>query len=201
MGRSKFALLALAAAVAPVSGCYTTGLRFSEGVRRVAVPVFGNESYVRGIELTMTERVRRVLIDRSEVELVRDAEQADTEIRGRVLRCNFPVLVGGTQPRILEGSAWIAVEAQLVETRTGKVLARVRGEDRAEFSTPLGESRVSALDELTEELAWKIVQGLSQRSRFTRDPLPGEQEEPPAKTPPDSEAPAPIGNARREPTK
>jgi lipopolysaccharide assembly LptE-like protein len=147
-----------------LAGCYSTGLRFPAHVRRIAVPIFGNETHVRGIEMDLTERVRQILLDRAEVGLAASEEQADASIRGRILRVNFPVLVGGNQPRILEGSAEASVVADLVDRASGRTLATVRGTDRAEFTVPLGERRESALRELIDELAWKVVLGLAQAS-------------------------------------
>lgn len=151
------------AAALPAAGCYTTGLRFPAHVRRIAVPIFGNETYVRGVELELTERVRQILLERADVSIAPSAEGADATIRGRVLSVGYPVLVAGNQPRILEGSAEMAVEAQLLDRR-GKELSAVRGRDRAEFTVPLGESRSTATAELIDELAWKIVLGLAERA-------------------------------------
>lgn len=155
-------ILILAALAAPA--CYSTGLQFRDGVRSVAIPVFHNETYVRGVELDMTDRIRLLLLDRSDVRLVDDPARADATIRGRITRVHFPVLVGGNQPRILEGAATMAVSAELVETRTGRVLASVQGDDRAEFTTPLSEDRRTALADLVDLLAWRVLLGLSARA-------------------------------------
>ncbi len=164
ISRSWSAVAAIGA-LALLPGCYTAGLRFPSHVRRISVPVFGNETFVRGIEFELTERIRRILLERSTVGLAASDEGADASIRGRIVRVDFPVLVGGGEPRILEGSARALVEASLVDPRSGAVLATVRGEERMEFTTSLGESRESALAELMAELAWKVAQGLSQDSR------------------------------------
>lgn len=160
----RAALLAAASALSLASGCYTTGLRFPPHVHRVAVPIFGNETYVRGVELDLTERVRQILLEQADITIAPTEQQADASIRGRVLRMDFPVLVANKEPRILEGSSEMEVEAELVEPRTGRVLARVRGRDRAEYTVPLGETRESATAELIDQLAWKIVLGLAERA-------------------------------------
>jgi Lipopolysaccharide-assembly len=151
------------AAVLAASSCYSTRLRFPSHVRRIAVPIFGNETHVKGLEFDLTERIRQILVDEADVGLALDASQADAVIRGRILRVIFPVLVGGDEPRILEGSAQMGVTAELVD-RQSRVLASVRGEDRAEYTVPFGENRETALADVIDELAWKIVLGLSQRS-------------------------------------
>jgi hypothetical protein len=150
-------------------GCYSTGLKFAADVRRVAVPVFGNDSYERGIEFAMTDRVRDILLTHSEVALVTDESTADVSIRGKILRVEYPTLVGQQRERILEGSASIAVSADLVDPRTGRVLAHVAGSDVAEFTTTLGETRATAVAEAIEELSWKVLLGLSQKSRDAAD--------------------------------
>lgn len=157
------ALLIAAAAVA-LPSCYTTGLRFPAQVRTVAIPVFDNQTFVRGIELDMTDRIRQLLLERSDVRLTRTTEAADATLKGTIVRVDFPVLVGGNKPRILEGSTVIQVSAELVDNKTGKVLARTRGDDRAEFTTTLGEDRTTAIAELVDTLAWRILLGLSARA-------------------------------------
>jgi hypothetical protein len=163
-GNPTIARLALAMAPLALASCYTTGLRFPESVRKVNVQVFGNDSYVRGLEFQMTDEIRQILIDESEVRLVTSSENADAVIRGKILRVDYPVLVGREQSGILEGSASIAVEAELVDARTGRVLAKVGGTDVAEFTAALGENRQTAQTNAIEELSWKVILGLSQRS-------------------------------------
>lgn len=167
----SFVILLLCAATLP--SCYTTGLRFPNQVRRVAVPVFDNQTFVRGVELDMTDRIRALLLERSDVELVKNESQADASIRGRILRVDFPVLVGGNKQRVLEGSTVIQVAAELVDVKSGRVLARVRGDDRAEFTTTLSENRSTATAELVDELAWRVLLGLSARSE-EEAPLPAQ---------------------------
>lgn len=158
MRRALVLLLAL-------GGCYTTGLRFPTSCRRIAVPVFGNETYQRGYEFALTDQVRQLLLEQSDVQLVGNTELADAVIRGRILTVSFPVLVGGSRQGILEGSTAVSVEAELVDRRSGSVLARVGGTDIAEFTAALGQSRDTAAAEVLNELAWKILLGLSERSR------------------------------------
>lgn len=157
-------LFAAAIVIFASGGCYTTGVKFPPHIRRIAVPVFHNESFTRGVELDLTDRVRELLIDMSDVQLVASESSADAILRGEVMRVDFPVLVGGNEPRILEGSAVVSVRAELVDRKTNKTLARTSGEDRAEFTTTLGESRALAVKELVDTLAWRILLGLSSRS-------------------------------------
>jgi hypothetical protein len=157
-------IAACGAALAGLQSCYTTGLRFPPSVRNITVQVFGNESYERGIEFQMTEQIREHILEESDVRLVGSSEAADAFIRGKILRVDYPVLVGREQSGILEGSSTIAVEAELVDTRTGRVLARVGGSDLAEFTASLNENRATAVANTIEELAWKVLLGLSERS-------------------------------------
>jgi hypothetical protein len=166
----RIALGVAAAFSLAIGACYSTGLRFPDQVRSVAVPVFKNESYIRGVEFDLTDRVRELILDRADVALVASESEADAVIRGEVTRVEFPVLVGGNQPRILEGSAVVHVRAELVDRRTGKPIARVQGEDRAEFTTTLGESRASATAELIDTLAWRILLGLAGRATDAEAP-------------------------------
>jgi hypothetical protein len=162
--RAAAALLTGAVAAA----CYSTGLRFPSSVRTIAVPVFGNDTNVRELEYAITEAVRTQILETSEVRLVSTEREADAVIRGKVVKATFPVLVGADREKILEGSAAVTVSADLIDTRSGAVLARVSGSDFAEFSTDLDETRKTATEEVLLEISRKIVLGLSQRSRDAR---------------------------------
>lgn len=152
-----------------LAGCYSTGLRFPPHVHSIAIPVFRNETNIRGLEFLMTDTVRRLFLETSDVRLVTSERDADAVIVGRVVNVTYPVLVGASRERILEGSATVTVSAELVETSTGRVLARVSGTDLAEFSTALGETRKTAEEEVMAELSRKLLLGLSQRSRDTQE--------------------------------
>ncbi|MBI3820530.1 MAG: hypothetical protein HY286_17705 [Planctomycetes bacterium] len=167
-GAAAFFII-IGAALLP--SCYSAGLRFPGHIRKLAVPVFDNQTFVRGLEFDLTDRVRQLLLERSDIQLVASERDADAVVHARITRVNFPVLVARNRERILEGSSVIAVGAELVETKNQRVLARVRGEDRAEYTTTLGETRESANADLIDALAWRILLGLAARSEEGEAPV------------------------------
>lgn len=86
--------LRLAASVCILTAAVSVGcasyriVRSDEGlgtVRRVAVPTLGNASYEPGLELLVTDALRRELARAGGVELVSDPAQADLVLSGTVL--------------------------------------------------------------------------------------------------------------------
>jgi hypothetical protein len=86
-GRSAFVVGLAAVLVAAVAGCSNYRLvRASDGlgpVRRVAVKQLSNGSYEPGLELMVTEALRREMRRRGAI-LVSDPEQADLVLEGSV---------------------------------------------------------------------------------------------------------------------
>jgi len=154
--------LTLAAALAACG--YTAGVRLPEGVRRVAVPIFGNETFRRGLEFDLTAAVARAVLDRTDVE-VTTVPQAQALLRGRIVSATTPTLVEGNPDELLEASVLLTVEAELVEARSGRPLARLRLTDRAEIASVRGETRTDAFRESIDTIAERIVLGLAERGR------------------------------------
>ncbi|MEM9789868.1 MAG: LPS assembly lipoprotein LptE [Planctomycetota bacterium] len=68
-----------------LGGCgYSTQGVYPEGYRTVAVPVFGNRTFYRGVELEMTEAVIKAIESRTPYQVV-SGGVADTVIRGEVV--------------------------------------------------------------------------------------------------------------------
>ena len=143
---------------------YTAGVRMPGDVRSGAVPIFGNETFRRGLEYDLTAAVARAFLDRTGLR-VAPVSEAEAVVRGRILRATTPVLVEGGPDRLLEAAALLAVEIELVETRSGRTLARMTVTDRAETASVRGETRAGAFRESIDTIAERIVLGLAERGR------------------------------------
>src|SRR4051812_18688211 len=85
---------ALAGLLFLMSGCtsdghfaflgYTTRPPFDPTIRTVYVPIFGNESYARGLEFEITKAVIREIESKSPYKVVSNCDEADTMLEGKV---------------------------------------------------------------------------------------------------------------------
>ncbi|HKB15989.1 MAG TPA: LPS assembly lipoprotein LptE, partial [Planctomycetota bacterium] len=143
---------------------YTAGVKMPGDVRSVAVPVFGNETFRRGLEYDLTAAVARAFLDRTDLRVC-PVSEAEAIVRGRIRRATTPVLVERGPDALLESAALLTVEAELVGARSGRVLARMTVTDRAEIAAARGETRAGAFQESIETIAERIVLGLAERGR------------------------------------
>ncbi len=70
-------------------GCGYKHVTYSQGLgaaRRVSIQTLSNESDEPGVEMMLSEALRREFLRRGAVSLVADAKDADLVLRGRVLR-------------------------------------------------------------------------------------------------------------------
>ena len=151
---------------------YRFGAVARRDVRRVAVPVFGNQSLRRGFERLLTREVQRQVKETLPYLLVRRAD-AELVLEGQIVSIEESVLIEGRDDEVLEGSIRVTVEVSLLDAsgrevpiarrsqagpgRQGGILIR----DQAEFVIARGESRDSATREALSELAERIAQVLA----------------------------------------
>ncbi len=148
----------LAFSLGCASGCgYTFGYRLPEGMRRLSVPQFANETFPlrREIEFDLTRAVRQ------EIELSSDAvlatgSSADGILEGTVLSFQEGVLTEGALDTVQESSVQVQVRIVL-RTPDGNVLIDEIISDDVSFSTVAGESLEDARREAIDEIAERIV--------------------------------------------
>lgn len=140
------------------TGCgYQFGYRAPAGVRRVAVPVFRNESFPlrREIEYELTRAVRQEIKKRTDLSIVGE-EGADLVIRGVVRQFQEVPLAEGRFDELAESSIFVTVDVQLEDGRTGEVILRRPVSDSADFSLIRGQdlrlARRRAIDQIAEEI-------------------------------------------------
>ena len=142
-----------------LSGCgYTLGPLVREGTRRIAVPIFQNDTRERELEYPLTLAVIRELRARGYVVSTRNRAQA--VLRGRIVK-----VVGGVSAE----SPLDALEAGTVRVTLKVVLESSRGEElrsfqvseTGEFARSRGETRSHARRQALDELALTLVRNLA----------------------------------------
>lgn len=146
---------------------YTTESMLPEGVRTVAIEMYGNDEFYREIEFQLTRELTQEINHRTMWRLTRQ-KHADAVLGGRILRVRRPTLVETTSDLVSEQAVIVTAEVTLTDSRTGKQLERFVTSNRAEFILERGESVDTAFAEALHDLAEQIINRLQSRS-FLRE--------------------------------
>ena len=157
-----------AALLVALQGCgYSTGSMMPEGVQRLAVDVFANDTFYREIEVTLSREISNELRQRSPV-IVARRRHADAVLTGRITSVLLPTLIENDRDLISEQAVIVTAEVTLTDLRDGTVLQRFTAANRAEYVVERGESRETAFAEALRDLAEDIVNTLENDS-FLRE--------------------------------
>lgn len=159
--RRAWAILALAAAL-PACG-YRWGFVRPEGVRTVAVQIFENETFRRGVEISLSEEIAKEIAERSAFAL-ESADRADALLRGKITSIVDGVVQEGPARQVRSAIVWVSVRAELVDRKSGKPLRAVTLQERGQFVTDNQQDRETATSKAVQRLAQKIVFSLSSPS-------------------------------------
>jgi hypothetical protein len=130
-----------------------------EDVRSVAVPIFTNKTFDRGVEFRLTQ----ALVQRIEAATpykVRDRKDADTILEGEVVQVTTnPIgtdrFTGNPQEQLYT----VVVNFTWKNLRTGEILRQRKGfEQTAPYYPTLGEGSFAGKQDAVEDLAVAIVQ-------------------------------------------
>lgn len=159
---------ALAIVIAALLGCadgagpfgYHSEPPFSTDVATVAVPIFENQTFERGVEYELTEALIKEIELRTPYKVVREGT-ADTVIEGEVVSANRR-LFSRTPDAAMPQEAQFAVTArfQWKDLRSGEVLARrgrISGSGEYVPTRAAGETYETAQHGAVSELARDIV--------------------------------------------
>jgi len=127
-----------------------------DGMERIFVPYFQNDTFYRGLEERLTLEVLARVHERADLRLV-DRGAADLILEGRVVDFEQRVLSENTDNRTLESSAIVTVQVKVVRVSDGQVMRQETLTDRAEFFRGLGETLETAEDESFKTLSHRIV--------------------------------------------
>lgn len=119
----------LSAMLAALAGCasggnfcllgYTTAPLYDDTIRTVYVPIFDNVTFRRGLELDLTRAVVREIEAKTPFKVVNCREQADTELRGKIVNRRKALVNLNQLGEIREGEVALAVELQWIDLREG----------------------------------------------------------------------------------
>ena len=122
-------LLAAVATVAAagVGGCSTDPTRgyafaesYDESIRTVAVPNWGNDTFARGLELTLTDAIIKRLQRHTPYRVV-SADRADTTLSGVITEARLARLSDDPQTGLAEEQVYeLTVRFSWVDNRTGE---------------------------------------------------------------------------------
>jgi hypothetical protein len=178
---------ALAGLLFLMSGCtsdghfaflgYTTRPPFDPTIRTVYVPIFGNESYIRGLEFEVTKAVIREIESKSPYKVVSNCAEADTQLDGKILSRRKGVNNLNQLGEVRDVELGLLVEVRWKDLRSGDILSVPNGMRRpdpvidpnakpipwvqitpsASYVPELGGSTASAQDLLAKQLARQVV--------------------------------------------
>lgn len=164
VGAAAAAALLLVMMVA--GGCgYKAGELFPDTYRSVAVPIFENRTFYRGVERDLTEALVKELQQRTPYALATPAA-ADTVLQGTITRVEQDMLSRqqpGAAPAELEVA--VTVNFEWKDLRTGEVITDRRGlvaVGRYVPASPVGESLEVGVRTAVERLADEIVSAMRQ---------------------------------------
>ncbi len=152
--QSRLRMIGLAGLLVLMAGCsadgqfsllgYTTRPPFDPSIRTVYVPIFGNETLLKGMEFEVTKAVIREIESKTPYKVVSNCAEADTQLDGKIMgRSKAPNNINqlGEVRDVQQG---LIVEVRWKDLRSGDILSVPNGMRRPEAN----------LDPLAKPLPW-----------------------------------------------
>jgi hypothetical protein len=150
--------IAVLICLAALCGCgYRAGFAMREDIHRVAVPVFGNNTFYRNIEIDLTRAVVDELETVTPYRIV-DRQEADAVLEGRISGYRVNVLQEDALERPRENQIVLTADVTLRDVRTDRVLKRTTVREAESFVPPAGEDEISSRPALFRRTARTIVE-------------------------------------------
>jgi hypothetical protein len=132
---------------------------YREDVRTVAVPVFANKSYRRGVEFALSKAIVNQLEAQSPYKVV-PRDRADTILEGEITDIVLRTYSQDPRTAIPQEQLYLVrINFTWKDLRTGKILVeRRRFEQSSTYYPTLGEGQFVGSQENVERLALAIVQ-------------------------------------------
>jgi len=132
---------------------------YRDDVRTIAVPIFANRSFRRGMEFALTKAIVNQLEANTPYKVV-PREYADTVLEGEILDTHLRTQAADIHTGLPQEQLYIVrLDFTWKDLRTGKILAdRRRFEQSATYYPTLGEGEFIGNQENVERLAVAIVQ-------------------------------------------
>ena len=183
----RFLSLVLAALAVVLPSCawdgqfsilgYTTRPNYDPGIRTIRVPIFKNNTYIRGLEFDLTRAVIREIEARTPFKVVSEGCPADSELTGKITVLTKLAINRTQLNEIREGQTTLGVEIVWRDLRTGEILSQPRPKSDPDAPAPppdgppkpllvqslgsyipeLGSSTTTSLQQNVNRLAVQIV--------------------------------------------
>jgi outer membrane lipopolysaccharide assembly protein LptE/RlpB len=144
------------------TGSYKWKSLYSGDIHTVAVPIFTNRTYYRGVEFGLTKAIINQLEGQSPYKVV-PKEQADTILIGSIENVHVNTLSLDARGRVIPQEQLLVLDVNFTwkDLRTGKILRnRTDFEQTAPYYPTLGETQFLAQQQSVEILALAIVREL-----------------------------------------
>ncbi len=168
----RVSLIALALALASchrgaVVGGYRAGGVYDESIRSVAVPIFENRTFYRGVEFRLTEALTKEIEQRTPYKVAGTAG-ADSQLTGTILRVDKKLLSRQHSREIKSGlpqevQVVVSVSFEWKNLRTGKIIrkaSRIEGTGEYIPTRGVGEPFEVAQHTAVAELAREVVSAM-----------------------------------------
>jgi hypothetical protein len=132
---------------------------YRKDVKTVAVPIFTNHTYYRGVEFGLTKAIINQLESQSPYKVV-SRDEADTLLEGEIIRIHVQTSSNSETTGLPQEQLYIiSVDFRWKDLRNGKMLVQRHDfEQTAPYYPTLGESQFYGTQENIEKLALAIVQ-------------------------------------------
>ena len=143
------------------AGSYHWRSVYRQDIHTVAVPIFKNNDFQRGVEFALSKSVINQIEATTPYKVV-PRERADTILEGEIVAVRVNTLSRNSQSNVPQDQLLdIIVDFTWKDLKSGRILVARRGLERtASFYATLGEGRETGTQIATEKMAVAIVQEL-----------------------------------------
>jgi hypothetical protein len=143
------------------AGGYQWRSLYREDVKTVAVPIFANRDFHRGVEFSLSKALVSQLEAHSPYKVV-PRERADTILEGEVVSVKLDTLSSDSRTAIPQEQIYaVTVNFTWKDLRTGRILVERRNfQQTTPYYPTLGEGQFVGSQQAVERLALGIVQEL-----------------------------------------
>lgn len=139
------------------AGCgYSTGLKVAERYPSLGLEIFGNDSFVRDLEVLLNDQMSRALRDMSDARLV-EPGRADAVLRGRILGYNRRAGIRSPENVLLETGVRIDVEASLFVHGQLEPVRKHRASSAVGYTLDDPDNEMEARDRALRHIAEELV--------------------------------------------
>lgn len=135
-------------------GCGYKPVYYSGDIKKIAVPIFDNQTNWRGYEFELTNKIHSEIHARLPgYRLVSKPKDADIVLEGSITSISKPVLVEGELDRTIQSQVVFGLAISIKNQRTGKTIYQGTHSESAEFIGQRYESEDTSRAELYEKIS------------------------------------------------